>query len=522
MSSIFARTASGLTRDISATDALLFTVCAMAPATSYLYGIWSAAFYPGVDNTVAVLIAIAITIIIGVFYALFASAMPRTGGDYVWASRILHPAIGFSLVFFVVFILIAWTGTGNVFTITYSIGPLLTYYGFTGAASFLSSNTGMLIVIIIILSIWTSITAAGTKSFVKAIWACMVIQTIGALVYISTLLSLGHDGFVANFNALSGMNYNNILGAATTAGYPTGFLWSGTALGVVYMLLSFTGFNLAVYIAGEIKAVRRSSMIAIVGGTLLFGFWLYVIYAVTYSVMGAQFVNDMSYLSINGNPAYVPTYGASTPAFYNLLFIYAARGNPWLVGIVNLGEWVMIVCNLTYVFTCVRLVFAWSFDRILPKSFSALDRRFNAPYVALAVVAIACFISSILWLYTPFMSDFAYIVPGWFTEIGIVAIAGMIFSLRRKDIFDKSPPIVTKRILRVPVIAWLGFVSLILCIWIVYAGLTPAIAGTINPSYAMLTVSVFIIGLVVYGISAIYRSRSGLPLSLSFREVPPE
>jgi amino acid transporter len=490
----------------------------MAPATSYLYGIWAAAFYPGVDCTVAVLIAIAITVVIGVFYALFASSMPRTGGDYVWASRILHPAVGFSLVFFVVFILIAWTGTGNVFTISYSIAPLLNYYGYTGAATFLSSNTGMFIVIIIILSIWTSIVAAGTKSFVKAIWVCMVLQAIGALTYIAVLLSVGHTGFVANFNALSGMNYDKIVSAATTAGYPTTFTWQGTTLGVVYMLLSFTGFNLAVYIAGEIKAVRRSSMIAIVGGTVLFGIWLWVIYAVTYSVMGPLFVNGISYLSINGNPAYTLPY----PAFYNLLFIYAAGGNPLLVGLVNLGEWVMIVCNLTYVFTCVRLVFAWSFDRILPKSFARLDRRFNAPYVALAVVMAACILSSALWLWTPFLSYFAYIVPGWFAEIGVVAIAGIVFSARRKDIFEKSPPIVTKRILRVPVIAWLGLASFILCIWIVYAGLTPAIAGTINPSYAVLTVSIFIMGFVIYGISSIYRSRTGLPLSLSFREVPPE
>jgi amino acid transporter len=494
----------------------------MAPATSYLYGVWAAAFYPGVDNRVAVLIAIAITVVIGVFYALFAACMPRTGGDYVWASRILHPAVGFSLVFFVVFILIAWTGTGNVFTISYSIAPLLTYYNDPVLATFLSSNTGMFMVIIIILAIWASLVAAGTKSFVKAIWVAMVLQAIGALIYIGVLLSVGHDGFVANFNALSGMNYDKVVAAATTAGYPTTFTWAGTTYGVVYMLLSFTGFNLAVYIAGEIKAVRRSSMIAIVGGTVMFGIWLYVIYAVTYSVMGPLFVNGIASLSINGNSAYTPTFGASSPAFYNLLFIYAAGGNPLLVGLVNLGEVVLIVCNLTYVFTCVRLVFAWSFDRILPKSFARLDRRFNAPYIALAVVIVACILSSALWLYTTFLSYFAYIVPGWFTEIGIVALAGVIFPLRRKDIFEKSPPIVTKRVLRVPVISWLGAASFAICVWIVYAGLQPALAGTINPTYALFTVSVFAIGLVIYGISAFYRSRTGLPLSLSFKEVPPE
>jgi amino acid transporter len=517
--SLFARTTSGLTRDISARDALIFTIVVMCPSTAYIYGIWAAAFYPGVNHPLAVLISIPIAVLIGIFYALYSASMPRTGGDYVWASRVLHPAIGFSLVFFVMFILIAWIGTVNVFAISYSIAPTLGYFGYADLAASLSSSVGMFIVGIIILLMFAAVVAAGTKTFIRVLWIASALQIIGVLTYVGVLLAIGPGGFKANFNALSGMDYDSAISAAQAAGYQSGFTAEGTFLGVVYMILSFTGFNLAVYISGEIKEVRRSQFIAIVGGTVAFGLWLLLVYGVTYWAMGADFVNALSYLSIMGNPAYTLSF---TPAFYNLLWIFAANNNGLLISIMTLGYLMGLCSNLTYVFTTVRMVFAWSFDRILPRSFANLDRRFNVPYVALLVVSLASLASLALWLFTPFMSYFAYIVPGWFMAIAVVGISGIIFPYRRKDIFEKSPPIVTKRIAGVPLISIMGVIAVILSAWLVYAGFMPAYAGTINPTYVAFTFSVYIVGFVIYAIASVYRKRTGLPLEMSFSEVPPE
>lgn len=516
---LFARTTSGLTRDISAWDALIFTVVVMCPSTAYIYGIWASAFYPGINHPVAVLISIPIAVLIGVFYALYSASMPRTGGDYVWASRVLHPAIGFSLVFFIMFILIAWIGTANVFAITYSIAPTLMYFGNTELATFLSSPTGMFIAGVLILVLFAVVVAAGTKNFIRVLWVTSALQAIGVLTYVGVLLAVGNAGFKANFNALSGMNYDSVVPIAQAAGYPSGFTSEGTFLGVVYMMLSFTGFNLAVYISGEIKEVRRSQFIAIIGGTVVFGLWLLLVYVVTYTVMGADFVNAISYLSIMGNPEYKLKF---TPSFYNLLFIFAANDNVPLIVVMTIGYLMGLLSNLTYVFTTVRMVFAWSFDRILPKSFANLDRRLNVPYVALLVVSIASLASLALWLFTPFMSYFAYIVPGWFLAIAVVGFSGIIFPFKRKDIFEKSPPLVTKKIAGIPLISILGVIAVLLSGWLVYAGFMPAYAGTINPTYVAFTFSVYIVGFIIYAIASVYRKRTGLPLEMSFKEVPPE
>jgi len=516
---LFVRKASGLTRDISAKDALIFNVVVMCPATAYIYGIWAAAFYPGVNMPLAVIVSIPIVAAIGVFYALYSASMPRTGGDYVWSSRILHPAIGFSIVFFVMFVLIAWIGTVNVWVVNFSLAPVLTYFGHTGIASFLSSNPGLLLVGILIILAFAVDVAAGTKTFVKTLWVSSAIQIIGLITYLAVMISVGPEGFKANFNSLSGMDYDTVVQTALSQGYPSGFTTEGTFLGIVYAILSFTGFNLSVYISGEIKEVRRSQMVAIIGGAVVFGLWLWVVYQVTYWVMGAQFINAICYLSINADPSYTLPF---TPTFYNLLFMYASNNNPWLTAIVNIGYYFGLCSNLTYVFTCVRMVFAFSFDRILPKSFARIDKRFNTPYVALIVVALAALASMGLYMFTPFMTYFAYVVPGWFIQIAIVAISGIIFPFRRKDIFDRSPPAVTKKVGGVPLISILGVVALALSGWLVYAGFMPSYAGTLNPMFVAFTFGVFVVGAIIYIIASVYRRKTGLPLEMTFAEVPPE
>jgi amino acid transporter len=127
-----------------------------------------------------------------------------------------------------------------------------------------------------------------------------------------------------------------------------------------------------------------------------------------------------------------------------------------------------------------------------------------------------------LWMFTPFMSYYAYVVPGWFIQIAIVAISGIIFPFRRKDIFDRSPPAVTKKVGGVPLISILGIVALALSGWLVYAGFMPSYAGTLNPTFVAFTFSVFIVGAIIYIIASVYRRKTGLPLEMTFTEVPPE
>ncbi|HTD19028.1 MAG TPA: amino acid permease, partial [Ktedonobacteraceae bacterium] len=93
--SIFVRKSSGLVREASAFDAMIFNAVFSAPVGATLaFGIFYAlGAFPGADLVTALLIAFVVNIPVCIMMSMMASSMPRTGGDYVWISRILHPAM---------------------------------------------------------------------------------------------------------------------------------------------------------------------------------------------------------------------------------------------------------------------------------------------------------------------------------------------------------------------------------------------------------------------------------------------
>src|SRR5216684_4673356 len=91
---LFVRQSSGLVREASVIDAIIFNAVFSAPVGATLaFGIFYAlASFPGADLVAALVIAFVVNIPVCIMMSMLASAMPRTGGDYVWISRILHPA----------------------------------------------------------------------------------------------------------------------------------------------------------------------------------------------------------------------------------------------------------------------------------------------------------------------------------------------------------------------------------------------------------------------------------------------
>src|SRR5437764_11006451 len=98
---LFIRQSSGLVRNVSVTNALFFNVAAFVGVGLTLYPIfYSLAFVPvwkfaGLSEYGWAAIAAGLfCAILALIFASLTSVMPRSGGDYVFTSRIVHPFLG--------------------------------------------------------------------------------------------------------------------------------------------------------------------------------------------------------------------------------------------------------------------------------------------------------------------------------------------------------------------------------------------------------------------------------------------
>lgn len=515
---VFVRKASGLVRNISALDAMILNIMVMAPTAIFVYGVWASAIYPGVDLPMTALLAIPISIIVGLFYAVYSAAMPRSGGDYIWISRTLHPSIGFMCNFFLFMVLLSVAGSYVPWFTQWALAPILEALGYAELATFIASTEFTFIFAVIYYLICAAIISRGARTSTIALWFFFILVVVGFVVYVATLLSMVPGQFAANFNAQSGVNYQAVIETAKEAGFPGRFLFDATLMGLAFTYINFLGFNSTIYVAGEIKDVQKSQFIAIIGAVIIFGLISWLGYYATYVGMGDVFVGAISYLAVTGHPAYALPFAEP---FFPFLFRYATDTAVYCF---YMFTWSMMILAaiLTYIMLTVRFVFAWSFDRILPTALSKVDKRYNSPYTALIFVTIIAIILQAAWLWTPLLSYFAYIVFGWMIMQIIASISAIAFPYRRKDIYEKAPAIVRKKIGPVPVLTVLAVLSIIIAAWLGYASMSPALIGTIDPAILVFTFGLYALGLVIYFISSVYHKRTGIPLELSFKEIPPE
>src|ERR1700737_3862508 len=99
---IFTRASSGLVRQ-GPTAAGVFSGWQQIALGYIIFIVAAWQFYPGASMELATLIATVAGLFIAGCYALLSMVYPRSGGDYVFMSRILHPVAGIVLSMSLVF-----------------------------------------------------------------------------------------------------------------------------------------------------------------------------------------------------------------------------------------------------------------------------------------------------------------------------------------------------------------------------------------------------------------------------------
>src|ERR1700722_3044855 len=91
---LFVRKSSGLVREMGLRDAFSVGVAWTNFSGLAVTFVILLSLFPGVSITWALLITGILSFATAIAYAELVAAMPRSGGDYVYLSRIFHPAVG--------------------------------------------------------------------------------------------------------------------------------------------------------------------------------------------------------------------------------------------------------------------------------------------------------------------------------------------------------------------------------------------------------------------------------------------
>ena len=526
---LFTRKATGLVREGRTRDALFYNLLWSSVGLTFAFYWLFAAFYPGSNALLAFLIAAGLGLPGAFLYAMLSSLMPRTGGDYVFNSRALHPSVGFAGNFSYSFWLAVVIGVYTTYIASYGFGAfgrMMAGYGAgSGWLSFgdwFSTSWGLFITGTVVLIASAAIFAAGgVRLFFRVQAVCFGLYLIGAVVIPVVVGLLGSQtGFLGNFD-----DYGTNLGvtdasgklaaSATEAGFASSsFSFEQTLKSVSIFWFIFGFIFSSNYFAGEIRLRKRTHLYSMPGAVLLA--------VAVLLLLVPSFTNLIGYdINAQFGLADPAAYGfaAGAPAYPELIGI--ASGSPVISAIVILGFTIGLMVWLPQTLMLVsRNMFAWSFDRVVPDRLSYVDPRSRSPLVAIGVMLALSIASTAVYSFTDWFSSLSALL-GLSLPLLITAVAGTLLPYRQRELVENSP--YNRRVAGVPLLTLVGALSIL--------GFSGAIAILLwdpgsgaslseNPGKLGLAAIVYAVGLAIWFVARAVRRSQGIDIDLSYRELP--
>ena len=521
----YVRKASGLVREFNARDFAFFNLAGMGLFFSLFYWVAVTPLIGG-NYLVGFLLFVIATLAVTLVYYCFMVIMPRSGGDYVFVSRALHPSIGFIGnmtygMFWLAFVAIGTT-TITSFGLTAFFGYVGVVYNlplFVNIAVATLSTFWIFVLGVIWILLGVLIAGQSLRTYLRIQQIIIVIVVVLYVIGLGALLVATPDGFKSAFNGFTSQytgnvtdHYNAIITAAASDGWSIPdqvSLWGSVLLLPAFGVVGFFQWNANV--GGEIRSPKRTALYGLVLGSLIFLGLLAAASLLLYRVAGFNFLSSIDYL-LGNDPSKVPL-----PALPYAGILIAMIMPPWLGAIYNLMpaiQSILFIPSAYLVFS--RGLFAYSFDGVLPKWFANVNSKTKGP---LNAIVTACIISIIFFIIisSPASATYAFLFSSvyiWVTAIlptFFVAISALLLFKLKPQLHELSPMKGIK--LAIPAIVSIVFIAII-----VDLTLTNPIYAANSPLGIYTAIGVVVAIGLVYLVSRIRRGRL---LELSFKEIPP-
>jgi len=523
---VFVRDATGLVREISFVGAFALAAGNMSVITGwYLFG-WFGAAVPGGELGIGTLLGAFFILFPGLIYGMMSAAFPRSGGDYVFVSRVLHPALGFMVNFYLAFYWMTAIGFSTPVVVVPNLSALLGIYGtiYNNAtllgwvAALTNVNVATLVAVAFII-IFTALALLNVRSFYRIMTGMLILCFLALFLSFAVMWAANPTDFATAFNGFAGTPslYQTIIANASKAGMASNWTWSATVgPTLLFTWLMLGGFQFPAFIGGEVKRPHQNLPLAIVLAVVVNGILYAAFYELTYHAFGYAFMSASGFSGVNPSV---------TPLFVPYFLAVLTRDNPILLFLIQLGyflggPWLI----LTFYAFGTRCLFAWSFDRIIPAKLCEVSERFGTPTYA---VLVAGFLYGIFFLllynYTSVATYYANMTFGYVVVTIIVMVAAIVFPWKKKEMFEAAPGFTKAKIAGVPLISIVGGIGLVYLLYVFYGGVAnPSVFGPISGASLGFMVGVLIFSIVLYYASVAYHKTKGVDITLAFREIPPE
>lgn len=531
----YARKATGLVREVSPFSTFVFNMAGQPTsvllATSIFFALGA---FPGGSVWLGFAMALVAALLIAVCYGLFASAIPRSGGDYVLVGRVTHPAIGLVSSFFWtsgVIISIAFIALAFV---TVALGPSLTAVGLVSGDESLVSAGGDLVEsqewqfwIGTALILGSSVLLAGgwrwTTRIMNGLWVMMM---LGLGTVFLVLLFKSHDGFVHSFNQFAGSitgepdSYNSIVNSAHKEGVDTDPAFSmGNTWPTWAAICSLSLFGwLSIYISGEVRRARDTTQVKVMSLAAVVHIGIAAILA---AIFFWKFGHDF-FVAINGIKA-SESYPFAVEPFYTFLTAIAGGSSflAWWLLITFVAAYpLLMIPNITI---AVRTLFAWALDGLLPTRISRVSSRTHAPNYAIGLVVVLSVIV-LRWAVTNGEDFFSLLVEAVLVQLIamiLIGIAALLLPYRRPEAWRASAT--TERFLGVPVVAFAGGLVALLLAGLFYVFLHYNEGFGIDRGQFLRDAAILLgAALLMFFVARFARLRQGVDVDKLAAEIPPE
>jgi basic amino acid/polyamine antiporter, APA family len=531
---LFTRTATGLVRQVSLLQQIVFNLAASnALGLGLVFYLSVVVLFPRSNIYIALLIAGAGSFFVWTTFALLTATIPRIGGDFTINSRVLPPwlALGGNIGGFM-------SGIFGVpifgyFMSTLALSPALAVIGGVSGSETLtrwstyfsaSHHTVVFITTLAVVALMSVLSYLGTRVIMRVSTVLLLIAFAGFLIDMVILLFTSHSHFVNSVNGVAGAGaYEKTVNAGASSGlYPDHGYSTKNTIGAVYYALTLCIYIYwGTYLSAEFRqgGQRRRQLASMWGAG--FGNLAILMLAIFIFMSTVGYNFFVSAFAGNFN---APGAASGVGSAGYVYFAGLVASNTALVAILGFAflGWFLPPCYANAAM-CHRAFLTWSFHGLLPKWFSNVNDRTHTPGPAILTTALISIPLAVWIAYSNnFFQYFAIAAVSAYPSLVLIGITAALFKRRRPDLYTGSAA--DWRIGGVAVLPIVGvvcsFVGAAAIFLLFYFHTNVGLKYTTET--AIYLGAMFVIALAWwFGARAIQR-RQGVDISLAYKTIPPD